>query len=81
VSNEPFEHRCKDGWVYGCADPHRGLWSTEAGREDYISLMMRLGSALIFDQNDPVKLRRDLELGNRLNEGNPNYTPYQAEKK
>lgn len=48
-------------------------------REDYESLLMRLGTAFTFYAAKPGGRDRELALLNRLNEGNPNYTPYKVE--
>lgn len=47
-------------------------------REDYDLLVQKLGFAAGFTFQPPEKI---FELLNRLNEGNPDYTPYQAEAK
>ena len=57
-------------------------------RDDYSSLIFYMGAAtgvLLRDSPRPDTqdraLRRMLEFLNRLNQGNPNYTPYQVGEK
>lgn len=51
-------------------------------REDYDSLLLRLGVAAGWTANhSPENFANHLRFLNRLNEGNPNYTPYQVEAK
>ncbi|MCU1338813.1 MAG: hypothetical protein JWO19_4394 [Bryobacterales bacterium] len=45
-------------------------------RDDYETLLMALGAFTVYAYN-PARI---LEVCNRLNEGNPNYTPYEVEK-
>lgn len=51
-------------------------------REDYERILFRLGAACgVFAENETDICRAiedDLALLNRLNQGNPNYTPYQT---
>lgn len=49
-------------------------------REDYDRVLMRLGAALGSNFGQLLNYDQELEFLNRLNEGNPNYTPYQVEK-
>lgn len=48
-------------------------------REDYVALLFLLSGAsrMALQQG---KIDSILELMNRLNEGNPNYTPYQVKR-
>ena len=49
-------------------------------REDHANLMVTFGLAMAaHDSGDSVMLGRITALLNRLNSGNPNYTPYQVE--
>ncbi len=53
-------------------------------REDYERLLMRLGMAaghLSREGYTHAQWQAELAFMNRLNQGNPNYTPYQVEKK
>lgn len=53
-------------------------------REDYEWLLIALGSAMAAGYSNQDWIQRMLGLTNRLNEGNPHYTPYhqvEAEKK
>ena len=54
-------------------------------RADYERLLIRLGMAAgyaaKYDATMGQTLKQDLDFLNRLNEGNPNYTPYQVEVK
>jgi len=53
-------------------------------REDYDRMLMLLGHATGFNMravDPPFTLSAILEFMNRLNQGNPNYTPYQVEEK
>jgi hypothetical protein len=51
-------------------------------REDYQSLIYKLGVAGAAALNhSPENFRRELEFMNRLNEGNPNYRPYEVPPK
>jgi hypothetical protein len=59
-------------------------------REDYNLLLMMLGAATTATVADGIfksfpifvfPISQSLGLMNRLNSGNPNYTPYQVEKK
>lgn len=50
-------------------------------REDYEVLLMALGSYTALHLARPWDLERVLAFVNRLNSGNPNYTPYQVEEK
>lgn len=49
-------------------------------REDYDIVLMALGAftALTWDKHKGARM---LDLVNRLNSGNPNYTPYQVEER
>jgi hypothetical protein len=51
-------------------------------REDYENLVFKLGMSAGYLSKRGKSLRQsmkeDLEFLNRLNEGNPNYTPYQV---
>ena len=46
-------------------------------REDYETVLMALGAFTVY----AYEPRRILEVCNRLNVGNPNYTPYQVPPK
>lgn len=48
-------------------------------REDYDLLLLALGGFTLAAENAPAP--RLLAFMNRLNEGNPNYTPYQVGEK
>ena len=48
-------------------------------REDYEILLMALGALTVVKLNEPGEPQRMLGLVNRLNQGNPNYTPYQVD--
>jgi hypothetical protein len=54
-------------------------------REDYNKLLMTFALATMrgieFRGEFPKAVENTLSLMNRLNDGNPNYTPYQVEKK
>lgn len=54
-------------------------------REDYNRLLMTFALATVRGIESraefPEAVENTLALLNRLNEGNPNYTPYQVEKK
>jgi hypothetical protein len=53
-------------------------------REDYEALIFRLGLAtgyLMREGAQRHQIDRELELLNRLNQGNPNYTPYEVAEK
>jgi hypothetical protein len=51
-------------------------------REDYGSLIGILGSALLpYVLHGGPRFDAIVALANRLNEGNPNYTPYQTGEK
>jgi len=52
-------------------------------REDYDRVLMMLGAATAtFSLNGgPINTKQCLALVNRLNEGNPNYTPYKLAEK
>jgi hypothetical protein len=45
-------------------------------REDYDALLIRLGIAAGWASDDPQLFWEHIKLLNRLNEGNPHYTPY-----
>lgn len=47
-------------------------------REDYEKLLLMLGAAFGRNIFEPYRM---LEFVNRLNEGNPNYMPYQVPEK
>ncbi len=53
-------------------------------REDYETLLLQLGIAAGWvaskDGASGESMLRNLAFLNRLNEGNPNYTPYQVEE-
>jgi hypothetical protein len=50
-------------------------------REDWQNLLMTLGIAAgALDPESPM-LARVFQLVNRLNQGNPNYTPYEVAEK
>jgi hypothetical protein len=48
-------------------------------REDYDWLLMALGMATGLAARDSCDVTPWLDVVNRLNSGNPNYTPYQVE--
>lgn len=50
-------------------------------REDYENLLVALGMGTAAYLSRSDGLREILALVNRLNEGNPAYTPYRVEKK
>lgn len=50
-------------------------------QEDYDSLLLALGIATAHAMKHGGNPNRWLALVNRLNSGNPNYTPYQVEEK
>jgi hypothetical protein len=50
-------------------------------KEDYNHLLFLLGGATGMAMRDGVRIDSILKLMNRLNEGNPHYTPYQVETK
>jgi hypothetical protein len=50
-------------------------------RNDYSNLLMTIGIAAGATNPESPMLSRIFNLVNRLNEGNPNYTPYQVEPK
>lgn len=43
-------------------------------RDDYAQLLFMMGYAT--GKATPERLKRYLELTNRINQGNPNFTPY-----
>jgi hypothetical protein len=49
-------------------------------REDYENLLIALGSATAAVLARPAELSNILLLMNRLNYGNPKFTPYQVEQ-
>ena len=51
--------------------------------EDYQKFLMLLGAgtAVLTKRGGIFDINNTLELLNRLNSGNPNYTPYQVEEK
>ena len=52
-------------------------------REDYWRLMIELGASalqLTWQKDHADPLREKLAFVNRLNEGNPNYTPYELKQ-
>lgn len=49
-------------------------------RDDYDNLLLQLGAgAYALKHTGAIPLRRSLALLNRLNAGNPHYTPYEVE--
>jgi hypothetical protein len=50
-------------------------------REDWDAMLIRLGIAAHWMMAHGGTWKRELDLLNRLNSGNPNYTPYQVEGK
>lgn len=51
-------------------------------REDYVALLLRLGLAAGWAAKEGAELFREhIKMLDRLNEGNPHYTPYQVEAK
>ena len=50
-------------------------------RDDYALVMRLLGAASARDIERVESLHYILELLDRLNQGNPNYTPYQVQEK
>jgi hypothetical protein len=48
-------------------------------REDYETLLIALGIAAGHAMKEGARPHKCLAFINRLNEGNPNYTPYQVE--
>jgi hypothetical protein len=55
-----------------------GLVILSMSREDYDRLLSMFAGASALALKDGLPIGRTLELLNRLNEGNPNYTPYQV---
>ena len=49
-------------------------------REDYNWILFALGCLTGQRMRDGTAIEPVLEFMNRLNQGNPNYTPYQVEK-
>ena len=49
-------------------------------REDYDRLIFKLGIAAGYAIKNGADVNNALAFMNRLNEGNPNYTPYQVDK-
>ena len=47
-------------------------------REDYDKLLLLLGAGTAGMMNGGANLDSILDFVNRLNQGNPNYTPYQV---
>lgn len=45
-------------------------------RNDYNELLFALGMATGSSHDQPARMKAFIELMNRLNAGNPNYTPY-----
>ena len=56
-----------------------GLVVLRMSREDFQLVLMLLGAGVAGERI--VSWKKACELLNRLNEGNPNYTPYQVEEK
>ena len=50
-------------------------------KHEYSILLMTLGIGAVALEPEHPMLSRVFNLLNTLNEGNPNYTPYQVEKK
>ncbi len=50
-------------------------------REDYELVLMALGAFTAITWKNGLNGHRVLEVLNRLNAGNPNYTPYQVPEK
>jgi hypothetical protein len=50
-------------------------------RDDYNSILFALGAMAGNATKHGSDLSWHLQLMNRINEGNPNYTPYQVEEK
>lgn len=48
-------------------------------REDYEALLIRLGISAAWMTAHEGSWEREFSFLNRLNSGNPNYTPYQVE--
>jgi hypothetical protein len=44
--------------------------------EDYYRLQMMLSAAFSSARRNPILFRAWLEAGNRINQGNPDWTPY-----
>lgn len=53
-----------------------GTVTLTLSRDDYELVLMALGIAIGCASRDGVPIQSWLELTNRINEGNPNYTPY-----
>ena len=53
-----------------------GRVTLEMSRDDYELLLMMLGAALFTAVPNRELLNHYVEVVNRLNEGNPRYTPY-----
>jgi len=45
-------------------------------RNDYNELLFVMGMATGFSHDQPARMKAFIELCNRLNQGNQNYTPY-----
>ena len=50
-------------------------------REDYETILLALGALTWLNINNRDYGKKMGEMMNRLNQGNPNYTPYQVEAK
>jgi len=56
-----------------------GLVVLTLSRDDYDAVLIRMGIAASWMANsEPGSLDRSFGLLNRMNEGNPRYTPYQV---
>lgn len=49
-------------------------------REDYDQLLLSIGALMILRMQYKDEIGKLFELVNRLNQGNPNFTPYKVEK-
>lgn len=47
-------------------------------REDYEQLLLSVGALMILRMEHKDEIGKLFELVNRLNQGNPNFTPYQV---
>ena len=55
-----------------------GAITLEMSFDDYQTLLMMLGSAVgsVSQRRDPIRFWRWIDFTNRMNTGNPNFTPY-----
>lgn len=59
-------------------DEKTGLITLTLTRDDFEKVLIMLGLAAGSMISNPTQLEETLGLLNRLNDGNPNYTPYQV---